>query len=274
MDKIWIKDLEIFAYHGVLAEEKRNGQIFYVTVSMDVDLHAAGMTDDLDKTVNYAEVCERIRRTMQEESYDLIEAAAENVADAILLAYPQIKMVHVIVSKPSAPIPMEFDTVCVDITRGRHIAYLGIGSNLGDKEAYLDYAVDQLNKDEYIQVTKVSSYIITEPYGDVEQDDFLNGCLKLRTLLYPKELLSELNRIEKEAGRERIIHWGPRTLDLDIIFYDDLICEDDDLCIPHVEMHKRDFVLRPLEEIAPYKRHPANGKTVREMLEELESKGV
>ena len=86
MDKIWIKDLEIFAYHGVLAEEKRNGQNFYVTVSMDVDLHAAGMTDDLDKTVNYAEVCELIRRTMQEESYDLIEAAAENVADAILLA--------------------------------------------------------------------------------------------------------------------------------------------------------------------------------------------
>ena len=68
MDKIWIKDLEIFAYHGVLAEEKRNGQKFYVTVSMDVDLHAAGMTDDLDKTVNYAEVCELIRRTMQEES--------------------------------------------------------------------------------------------------------------------------------------------------------------------------------------------------------------
>ena len=117
MDKIWIKDLEIFAYHGVLAEEKRNGQKFYVTVSMDVDLHAAGMTDDLDKTVNYAEVCELIRRTMQEESYDLIEAAAENVADAILLAYPQIKMVHVIVSKPGAPIPMDFDTVCVDITR-------------------------------------------------------------------------------------------------------------------------------------------------------------
>ena len=81
--------------------------------------------------------------------------------------------------------------------------------------------------------------------------------------------LRELNRIEKEAGRERIIHWGPRTLDLDIIFYDDLISQEDDLCIPHVEMHKRSFVLEPLEEIAPYKRHPGNGKTVRQMLEEL-----
>jgi len=88
-----------------------------------------------------------------------------------------------------------------------------------------------------------------------------------------EELLRELNRIEQEAGRERIIHWGPRTLDLDIIFYDDLICEEDDLCIPHIEMHKRSFVLKPLEEIAPYKRHPVTGKTVREMLGELENAG-
>ena len=174
MDKIWIKDLEIFAYHGVLAEEKRNGQKFYVTVSMDVDLHAAGMTDDLDKTVNYAEVCELIRRTMQEESYDLIEAAAENVADAILLAYPQIKMVHVIVSKPGAPIPMDFDTVCVDITRGRHIAYLGIGSNLGDKEAYLEL-INKIYKDDKIfsrtEMNEIEEVMLT--YGKSLKSDEL-----------------------------------------------------------------------------------------------------
>lgn len=272
MDKIWIKDLEIFAYHGVLAEEKRNGQKFYVTVSMDVDLHAAGMTDDLDKTVNYAEVCELIRRTMQEESYDLIEAAAENVADAILFAYPQIKMVHVIVSKPGAPIPMDFDTVCVDITRGRHIAYLGIGSNLGDKEAYLDYAVDQLNKDEYIQVTKVSSYIITEPYGDVEQDDFLNGCLEIETIYSPQDLLAVINDIEQGAGRKRLIHWGPRTLDIDILLYDQEMIMEDTLKVPHVEMAKRAFVLEPLAEIAPYAYHPGYHKTIIELLEILQNK--
>ena len=119
------------------------------------------------------------------------------------------------------------------------------------------------------KVEKVSGFITTPPYGVTDQPDFLNGCLRMKTLYYPKELLRELNRIEKEAGRERIIHWGPRTLDLDIIFYDDLISQEDDLCIPHVEMHKRSFVLEPLEEIAPYKRHPGNGKTVRQMLEEL-----
>ena len=89
--------------------------------------------------------------------------------------------------------------------------------------------------------------------------------------MYPHELLDELHRIEKEAGRERIIRWGPRTLDLDIIFYDDMILQDDDLCIPHVEMHKRDFVLKPLCGIAPYKRHPVTGKTVKEMLDEVNS---
>ena len=189
-----------------------------------------------------------------------------------MLAYPQIKMVHVIVSKPGAPIPMEFDTVCVDITRGRHIAYLGIGSNLGDKEAYLDYAVDQLNKDEYIQVTKVSSYIITEPYGDVEQDDFLNGCLEIETIYSPQDLLAVINDIEQGAGRKRLIHWGPRTLDIDILLYDQEMIMEDTLKVPHVEMAKRAFVLEPLAEIAPYAYHPGYHKTIIELLEALNHK--
>ena len=114
-----------------------------------------------------------------------------------------------------------------------------------------------------------SSFLVTEPYGVTDQDQFLNGCLELRTLLTPKELLNRLHQIEQNAGRERILRWGPRTLDLDIIFYDDLLLNTENLCIPHVEMHKREFVLKPLCEIAPYKRHPGNQKTVYEMLEEL-----
>ena len=102
-----------------------------------------------------------------------------------------------------------------------------------------------------------------------DQDNFLNGCLELETLLPPEELLEELNRIESEAGRERKVHWGPRTLDLDIIFYDDLIVQETELCIPHVDMQRRSFVLEPLAQIAPYKRHPVYGKTVKEMLEEM-----
>ena len=157
------------------------------------------------------------------------------------------------------------------ISREWHTTYIALGSNIGDSETYLNEAVEKIGQIPTCTVEKVSSYLVTEPYGVTDQPDFLNACLKLRTLLYPKELLKELNRIEKEAGRERIIHWGPRTLDLDILLYDDIVLEEDDLCIPHVEMHKRSFVLKPLAEIAPYKRHPVYGKTVREMLEEIQA---
>ncbi len=269
MDKIVIKDLEIFAYHGVLQDEKNNGQTFIVTAELYLSLKDAGMTDDLNKTVNYAEVCEDISAAMTDEKYDLIEAAAENIANTILLKYDKIKEVHIIVSKPQAPIDMVFDTVYVDITRKKHIAYLGIGSNLGDKEGYLDYAVDQLNKDEYIKVNKVSGYIVTEPYGDVEQDDFLNGCLEIETLYEPEDLLHVCNDIEQGAGRKRLIHWGPRTLDIDILLYDRRIIMEDKLKIPHIEMAKREFVLEPLCEIAPYAYHPGYNKTVLELLEML-----
>lgn len=104
----------------------------------------------------------------------------------------------------------------------------------------------------------------------MEQDDFLNGMAKIRTLLTPEELLALLHEIEAQAGRTREIHWGPRTLDLDVIFYDNLVLDTEELHIPHIEMHKRDFVLKPLCEISPYERHPIFGKTVREMLEALE----
>ena len=269
MDKIIIKDLEIFAYHGVLKEEKLKGQTFFLTAELSLDLREAGMTDKLEKTVNYAQVCQDIYEVMTGNKFDLIEAVAENIADTILLKYDIIKSVRIIVSKPQAPIEMEFDTVCVDILRRKHIAYLGIGSNLGDKEGYLDYAVDQLNKDDYIKVTKISSYIVTKPYGDVEQDDFLNGCLEIETLYTPQELLAVVNDIEQGAGRKRLIHWGPRTLDIDILLYDREIIMEEKLIVPHIEMTKREFVLKPLSEIAPFAYHPGYNKTAMELYDNL-----
>ena len=110
---------------------------------------------------------------------------------------------------------------------------------------------------------------MTKPYGGVEQDDFLNGAMEVRTLLTPEELLAELHRIEAEHGRERVLRWGPRTLDLDIIFYDDLVMDSDELTIPHIDMQNRDFAVDPMAEIAPYKRHPIYGKTMKELKGEL-----
>ena len=233
----------------------------------------AGQTDELAASIHYGEVSAFIDRYLKEHTFQLLERVAESLAEELLMQTKGLQKIRLEIKKPWAPVGLPLGTVSVEIEREWHTAYIALGSNIGDSEAYLKEAIDKLDHLSTSRVEKVSSFLVTAPYGVTDQPDFLNGCLKLQTLLYPGELLRELNRIEQEAGRERIIHWGPRTLDLDIIFYDDLICEEDDLCIPHIEMHKRCFVLKPLEEIAPYNRHPVTGKTVREMLGELETAG-
>lgn len=99
-----------------------------------------------------------------------------------------------------------------------HEVYLAVGSNLGDKNAYIGNGIDELRRIKEIKEVRVSELLVTKPYGGVEQDDFVNGAIALKTLLSPQELLEKLHEIEQHANRERIIHWGPRTLDLDIIF--------------------------------------------------------
>ena len=269
MDKIKIQNLEIFANHGVFPEENVLGQKFLVSATLFTDTRKAGKTDELTASIHYGEVSQCINHFMKNHTFQLIERVAETLAEELLLQTPGLEKIQLEIKKPWAPVGLPLDTVSVEIERGWHTACIALGSNIGDKEQYLKGAVSALDQIRGCHVTKVSSFLATAPYGVTEQDDFLNGALLLRTLLTPEELLDELHRIEQEAGRERIIHWGPRTLDLDIIFYDDLICGDDNLCIPHVEMHKRDFVLRPLHEIEPYWHHPCTGKTVREMLEDL-----
>ncbi len=270
-DQIKITDLEVFANHGVFSEENKLGQKFLVSAVLYTDTRKAGKTDDLTASIHYGEVSAFITKYMKEHTYQLLERVAETLAEEMLKSISGLCKIDLEIKKPWAPVGLPLKTVSVKISREWHTTYIALGSNIGDSETYLNEAVEKIGQIPTCTVEKVSSYLVTEPYGVTDQPDFLNACLKLRTLLYPEELLKELNRIEKEAGRERIIHWGPRTLDLDILLYDDIVLEEDDLCIPHVEMHKRSFVLEPLAEIAPYKRHPVYGKTVREMLEEIQA---
>ena len=272
MDQIEIKRLRIFAYHGVFDEEREQGQIFYVSARLYLDLRRASMSDDLTETVNYDLAAHTIEKVVTQEKWNLIEAVAESVASELLLTYPSVQSAEIRVDKPDAPMGLAFETVSVTIQRGRHRAYLGIGSNLGDRKGYLDRAVEQLGKDPYIRVLKSADYIETEPYGPVEQPNFLNGAVELETLYTPRELLQVLQDIEKEAGRKRIVHWGPRTLDLDILLYDDQVVREEGLIIPHVEMAKRAFVLEPLCSLAPYAVHPLYRKTIQDLLEDLSGK--
>lgn len=269
-DEIHIKGLEIFAHHGVFPEETKEGQIFYVNGVLYLDTGRAGRFDILEDTVDYGEVCHFIDGWMRENTCLLLEAVARKLSDALLLRYKTLSALDLEIVKPSAPIGLPFDLVSLKVHRQWHKAYLGIGSNMGDRRKYLDDGVKALREYPGIEVAKVSPYMVTEPYGGVEQEDFLNGALEIETILGPEELLEVLHEIERKAGRERIIHWGPRTLDLDILFFDKLIYESNDLIIPHPDLENREFVLKPLCEIAPCWRHPATGKTIRGLLNEIQ----
>lgn len=271
MDQIIIENLEIFGYHGVFEEEAFLGQKFIVNARLYLDTRQAGQTDDLTQSLDYGEVCQFIKKLVETERYMLIEKIAEEIASGLLLTYEMLQKVEITVKKPWAPVRVHLDTVAVRIERGWHTVYLSIGSNMGDKEGYLDFAIDRLNALPDTKVTEVSDYIETEPYGDVEQDNFLNGALKIQTLKSPEELLDTTMAIEQEAHRERIVHWGPRTLDIDILFYDDAIIHTKRLTVPHIEIPKRTFVLEPLAAIAPYYMHPVLHTSVLELLQRLEA---
>lgn len=269
LDKIHIKNLEVFGRHGLFPEENRLGQKFIINAVLYISTREAGLKDDLTKSVHYGEVSHFLTDYMTKHTFGLIEAVAEQMARAALLHFPALQQITLEILKPWAPIGLPLESVSVEITRGWHRAYIAVGSNLGDKEAYIRQGIQSLNENEDCVVERVSQLICTKPYGVEEQPDFLNGMIEMRTLLYPEELLKTLHEVEQGANRERKIHWGPRTLDLDIIFYDDCVVDKEMLQIPHPDMANREFVLKPLAELAPCLRHPLTGKTVQQMLEEL-----
>lgn len=269
MDEIRIDNLEVYAYHGVFPEENEKGQPFFVNMVLYCDTREAGKQDELTLSTHYGEVCHLVNKWMQEHTCRLIETVAENVAREVLVQFPLVKEIDVEICKPQAPIGLPFESVSVKIHRGWHTVYVALGSNMGDKEKYLQDAVEGLKGLKDTTVSKVSEWIITKPYGGVEQDCFLNGVAEIKTLMTPGELLKELHKLEAAADRKRTIHWGPRTLDLDIIFYDKWVYEDENLIIPHVDMEKRDFVLKPMVQLNPNFRHPVLQKTMKQLWEAL-----
>ena len=267
-DYISITELEVYANHGVYPEENKLGQKFLIGAQLFMDIRRAGQDDNVNEFVNYGEVCHFINTYMKEHTFQLIETVAEKLAAAILANFKKLIGISIEIKKPWAPIGLPVQCVSVHITRFWHTAYIALGSNLGEREEYLQNAVQALDEREDTKIELISDFIETKPYGNVPQDDFLNGMLQVKTLLSPEELLELLHQIEAEACRERTIKWGPRTLDLDIILYDDLILDSKDLTIPHIDMQNRRFVLEPLMQIAPYVRHPVLNRTITQLLKD------
>ncbi|MFO7448152.1 MAG: 2-amino-4-hydroxy-6-hydroxymethyldihydropteridine diphosphokinase [Ignavibacteriaceae bacterium] len=144
----------------------------------------------------------------------------------------------------------------------KNFAYIALGSNRGDKLNYIKKAVALVNENPECSVETVSSAYETLPYGVKEQENFLNAAMRISTGYGLHDLLTFLKDVEKEIGREKTVRWGPREIDLDLLFYNDMIYSDEKITVPHKEVTKRDFVLVPLCEIAPGLIHPAINKKI------------
>lgn len=141
--------------------------------------------------------------------------------------------------------------------------FLGLGSNIGDKEKNIHDALSHLS--DFCTIKKMSRLYLTEPVGEVQQDWFLNCCAEIETMLTPEELLVRLKSIEQKLGRTKTVKNGPRSIDIDILFYDDVVVKTKDLIIPHPRIQDRLFVLQPLLDLDPEFIHPEKKLSIQEM---------
>ena len=260
-DHVLIDDLRFESIIGVLDHERLAPQPLRVDVDMEVDLHDAGASDDLEQTVHYGEVAVALADLARSTQYLLLERLAQHMAE-VVLSFPLVRSVDLTLTKLNPPIPEKIGSTAVRIHRvrsevsaiKRHRAIVALGSNLGRRESHLRFAIDRLGE----SVVAASQVYETDPIGGPEgQGAYLNMVVALETELDPYALLRWLHRIEADAGRERVVHWGPRTLDLDLLFFDDVVITGGNLAVPHPRFAERRFVLAPLSEVAPEKC-PAN----------------
>ncbi len=269
MGKVILKDFELTACHGVNPEEKVEPQRFLFSAVVDCDFLQAAKNDDVDKTVSYSAVKKVIKCVCEQNCFDLIETLAWQCARQILLTFERANSVKLLIKKPDAPMSGKFDFVGVELEMAWHEVYLALGSSMGDKQAYLDFALESFCRDENFKHVKESKRIVSAPYGGVAKEEFVNSCVKCYTLYSPDELLAVINQIERDGDRVREEHWGDRTLDIDVIFYDDCVIDSDTLAIPHPDMQHRTFVLEPLQELCKNKVHPLLKKRVSELYLQL-----
>ena len=256
MDRILIDDLRVMTVIGALPHEREIAQPIRIDLSIGVDLHEAGRSDELNATVHYGLVCERITEMARDSKDILLERLAAKVAD-VVLEFDLVDEVEVKITKLRPPVPEAVESTAVIITRTRaeaaapplvsHTAYIALGSNLGDRERYLRFAVRELGN-----VVSMSQVFETAPVGGPEdQGAYLNMVVQIETPIDPYALIRRCQRIEANALRQRIVHWGPRTLDVDVLFYDDVRITSEHLTLPHPRIFERRFVLAPLSEVAP-----------------------
>jgi len=253
-DHIYVNSLRLMALVGVLPHEREGEQPVQVDIDLEVDLAEAGLTDNLVDTANYGAIAEAVSEVVRMSSDVLLERLVARIAERCL-QFDHVEVADVRLTKLRPPIAENLDSTAVRIVRSRvdmkiparHRAIVALGSNLGDRVAYLRFGLERLSN-----VVAQSQVFETDPVGGPDnQGPYLNMVAVIDTDLDPYAMLRRLLQIEAEAHRVRIERWGPRTLDLDLLFYDDVTINSEELIVPHPRFAERRFVLEPLSEVAP-----------------------
>lgn len=257
-DRISLTGVSATGHHGVLAHERRDGQLFVVDLVLHRDLGPAADSDDLGRTVNYAAVAADVVEIISGPPLDLIEAVAARIATRVLEAY-QVGTVEVTVHKPQAPVGVPFNDVAVTVVRHREVpVVIALGANLGDPESTVEAAIRRLRRTGGLRRVRTSEVMRTSPVGGPPgQPDYRNAIALATTRLIPVDLLAALHRIEDDFGRTRHTRWEARTLDLDLIQYGEpgtpheFRSDDPELTLPHPRAAHRPFVLEPWLQLDP-----------------------
>jgi len=294
MFKIIVKDLNLFGYHGVKESEKRNGQNFCFNIKILFNKNSFLNNDNLENTLNYSEVIELLKDINSNQRFNLLETLSQVVANKIIEMSSLIEKVTVKIEKTSPPIKENIESVGVEYSLGRENiesgekgklksgkvesrkvkdgevnVYMSLGSNIGNKEDNLRKAVDLIGSSPNIDILKVSSIYETEPMYFKDQDYFYNIVLQARVngKISPFGMIGFLKGIEYDMGRKRVENkYGPRIIDIDLLYYGEISIESDFLILPHPGIEERKFVLVPLSEIDPELR--IKRKNIKKFIEE------
>lgn len=274
-DTIWLRGISGHGTHGVHQFERLNGQRFVVDVGLTVDTRAPARSDDLSDTVSYADVAARVHGLLTGPPVALVETLAERAAEAAL-SFPGVLRVEVAVHKPQAPITVPFDDVAVTIIRTPLTlspthpvpCVLALGGNIGDTPRILRDAVAELEADlgPLRCGPLVRTAALTLP-GTQHQADYRNTVVVGETRLAAMEVLELAHRIETRHGRTRTVRWGPRTLDIDVIAWGDVVSDDPELLLPHPGAADRAFVVVPWAALQP--EATLNGRSLAELARPL-----
>lgn len=283
MFKIIIKNLNLFGYHGVKESEKENGQNFRFNIEILLGNGSFPDTDNLEDTLNYSNVIELIKDINGSRRCNLLETLSGIIAGKIMGMSSLVERVIVKIEKTSPPIEENLESVGVECVldrsslesddksepeAGKVDVYMSLGSNIGNKEDNLRRAVELINSSPNINVLRVSSIYETEPMYLKDQDYFYNIVLKAKVNgeISPFEMMGFLKGIEFGFGGKKDTRYGPRIIDIDLLYYGEMFINSDFLTIPHPGIEERKFVLIPLSEITP--EFIIKGKNIEKFIED------